>query len=273
MKIKSKVLGLILVSMMSVGVVGCSSQNNDASTQNQQQATDEAFVKDFEKAINKRWDEQVKLETKYAKDSKYTEEKYTEDTIKVLENEIATLEKNFEGIKDKDLKKIAKDYIEGAKKQIEAQKTNDYDLQYKYIEESDKLRKPALIAMVEEYSVEIKDAHQQTYKDFKEKATVINKENEAKSFADKLATEIALEKSTDEFGYNEYTSVVENTSELEFTSLSFKVQYKDADDVVIGDDIIYLENFAPGSKQKIKLTPFEEGVESVVISTDWFETK
>lgn len=259
--------------IISVGAVGCSNKNNNNSTQNQEQATDESFIKDFEKAINKRWDEQNKLEEKYAKDSKYTEQKYNEDTIKVLENEIATLEQNLEGIKDKELKIAAQNYIEGTKKQIDAQKTSDFDLQTKYLEESEQLRKPALIAMVEDYGVAIKDAHQQTYKDFKEKATVINKENEAKSFADKLATEIKLEKSTDEFGYVEYTGVVENTSEVDFINLSFKVQYKDADDIVIGDDIIYLENFAPGGKQKVKLTPLEEGIESIVISTDWFETK
>lgn len=273
MKIRSKVLGLILVSMMSVGVVGCSSSNSNTSTQNQEQATDEAFIKDFEKAINKRWDEQNKLEEKYAKDTKYTDTMYKEDTIKILENEVAKLEKNIEGIKDKDLKTVGQNYIEGTKKQIEAEKTNDFELQSKYLEESEKLRKPALIAMVDEYGVVIKDAHQQTYKDFKEKATVINKENEAQAFADKLATEITLEKTTDEYGYVEYSGIVENTSELDFTNLSFKVQYKDADDVVIGDDLIYLENFAPGSKQKVKLSPFEEGVESIVISTDWFETK
>ena len=273
MKIRNKILYMILVAIISVGVVGCSSQNNNGSTKNQEQATDEAFIKDFEKAINKRWDEQNKLEQKYAKDPKYTDKMYNDDTIKVLENEIATLEKNLEGIKEKDLKATAQNYIEGSKKQIDAEKTNDLDLQSKYLEESEKLRKPAIIAMVEDYGVVIKDSHQQTYKDFKEKATVINKENEAQSFADKLATEITLEKSTDEFGYVEYTGIVENTSELDFTNLSFNVQYKDADDVVIGDDIIYLENFAPGGKQKVKLTPFEEGIESIVISTDWFETK
>lgn len=60
--------------------------------------TDEAFINDFEKAINKRWDEQNKLEKKFNTNTTYTEDKYTEDTIKILENEIATLEKNKEGM-------------------------------------------------------------------------------------------------------------------------------------------------------------------------------
>ena len=273
MKIRSKIFSLILVSMISVGVVGCSNTNNNSSNQNQDVATDEAFISDFEKAINKRWDEQDKLEKKFNTNTTYTDEQYTEDTIKVLENEIATLEKNKDGIKDKDLKKIADDYIEGVKKQIEAQKTNDFDLQLKYQEESDKLRKPSLIAMVDDYGIKIKEQHQQNYKDFKEQATIINKENKAQEFADKLAREMVFEKATGEFGDVEFTSVVENTSDIDFTNLSYKVQYKDKDGVVIQDDLIYLENFEVGAKQRVKLTPYEDGIESIVVTTDWFENK
>lgn len=274
MKIRCKVLGLILVSMISFGVVGCSSTNNEGTTQTQtqEQATDEAFIKDFQTAINKRWDEQDKLNKKAESNSNYTDDQYAQDTAKVLQEEIATLDKNYEGIKDKDLKKIATDYIDGNKKQLEANKTKDIDLMYKYIEESEKLRKPALIAMVDNYGVKINDAHQQTYKDFKEKATVINKENEAQVFADKLGSEMVFAKEKDEYGDVIFTSLVENTSELDYKTLSYKVQYKDSDGVVVADDYINLDNFAPGSKQKVKLTPYEKGVEIVVITTDWFET-
>lgn len=273
MKIRSKMLGLILVSIISFGVVGCSNQNNNSTNQNQEVATDEAFIKDFESAINKRWDEQDKLEKKFNTNTTYTDEQYTKDTVKVLENEIATLEINKEGIKDKDLKKIADDYIEGVKKQIEVQKTGDFELQNKYQEESDKLRKPALISMVDDYGIKIKESHQQNYKDFKEQATVINKENASQEFADKLAREMVFEKSTGEFGDVEYTTIVENTSDIDFKNISYKVQYKDKDGVVVQDDYIFLENFEVGSKQKVKLTPYEDGTESIVVITDWFESK
>lgn len=273
MKIRSKVIGLVVLSIISVGAVGCSNQSNNSTSQNQDVATDEAFISDFQKAINKRWDEQNKLEKKFNTNTNYTDAKYSEDTIKVLENEIATLEKNKEGIKDKDLKKIADDYIEGVKKQIEAQKTGDFELQSKYLEESDKLRKPALIAMVDDYKIKIDDNHQQTYKDFKEQASIINKENASQAFADKLATEMAFEKTTDEFGGSEFSTIVENTSDIDFVNISYKVQYKDKDGVVIQDDYIFLENFEVGAKQKVKLTPYEEGVESIVVKTDYFETK
>lgn len=272
MNIKKKAYALALVGVLSLGVVGCS--NNDGQPAgNEEVATDATFIKAFEKAINKRWDEQVKLEKKFAKDTSYTEEKFVEDTIKILEDEIEGLEKNQSGISDKELKKISEDYIEGVRKQIEANKTQDFELQSKYIEESDKLRKPTLIAMVDEYEVAIKEEHMQTYKDFKEQALVINKEVESQAFADKLAMEMAFEKTTNEYGDVEYTLIVENTSDFDFENISYDVQYKDADGVVIGNDFIYLEKFYKGAKQKVTLRPYEEGIESLVVTTDWIDVK
>lgn len=270
--LKKKVLGLVLISTISLGIVGCSDQGN-STQQNQDIATDEAFISDFEKAINKRWDEQDKLEKKATNSMNYTEEQYRKDTMKILEEEINTMKKSIDGIKDKDLNKIGNDYINGVKKQIEAQKTQDIELMDKYIQESDKLRKPALISMVEEYKIKINEDHQQVYKDFKEQATVINKETESKKFADQLAREVTLEKSTDGFGETVFSGILENTSKIDFKTLSYKVQYKDAEGVVIGDDFIVLDNFAPGAKQKVELMPYKDGADSVVISTDWFETK
>ena len=84
---------------------------------------------------------------------------------------------------------------------------------------------------------------------------------------------MTFEKKTDEFGYVEFSTIVENTSDIDFKNLSYNVQYKDKDGIVIGDDIIFLENFDAKSKQKVKLSPFEEGVESIVVTTDWFENK
>lgn len=266
---KKKILSMATILTLTLGIVGCS------PNENAQEELDgnEQFIQTFQTSINKRWDKQAQLDEKYKKDTTFTEEDYTKEIIKVLEEEVSALEEKQNNIEDKDLKSYAQDYIEGVKKQIEANKTNDYELQDKYIQESDKLRKPALIALVDDYGVKINEEHEQTYKDFKEKATIIKKENESQDFANKLATEMEFEKTTDEFGYVEFTTTIENTSEFNFKNLSYNVQYKDKDGVAIGNDIIYLENFNKDSKQKVKLSPFEEGVEDIVITTDWFETE
>lgn len=266
---KKKILSLVIILTFTLGIVACSSNGKTQEKLN----GDEAFIQTFQTSINKRWKNQEDLEKKYEQNVAFSEEEYTEETIKVLEEEINALEEKQNNIEDKDLKSYAKDYIEGVKKQIEANKSDDYELQDKYIQESEKLRKPALIALVEDYGVKIGKEHEQTYKDFKEKATIIKKENESQSYADKLATEMEFEKTTDEFGYIEFKATVENTSDFNFKNLSYNVQYKDKEGTVLGNDIIYLENFNKNSKQKIKLSPVEEDVEDISITTDWFETE
>ena len=114
---------------------------------------------------------------------------------------------------------------------------------------------------------------QQLYKDFKQQATVINKENDAQSFAEKFAQEIVFEKTTDEYKNDMYTAIVENTSDIEFNSLSYDVQYKDADGIVIGNDYINLENFTLGSKQKIELTYVPENTANLELTLNYLELK
>lgn len=150
------------------------------------------------------------------------------------------IEKSLASVEDKELKELGNKYVEGAKFQIEMFKTNDWELQIEYSEKSELLRKPALIKLVDEYNVEIKEEFQQTYKDFKEQATVINKENEAHKYAENLALETVFEKTTDEYGDLMYTAIIENTSDIEFESLSYDVQFKDNDGIVVGTDFFIL---------------------------------
>ena len=186
---------------------------------------------------------------------------------------MATIEKSLANVENKELKELGNQYVEGAKFQIEMFKTSDWELQLEYSEKSEKLRKPALIKLVDEYNVIVEEEFQQTYKDFKEQATVINKENNANSFAEKFAHEIVFEKTTDEYGDHMYTAIVENTSDIEFESLSYDVQYKDSDGIVVGNDYINLENFTPGTKHKVELKYLPENTANFELSLDYLTLK
>ncbi|MEY8742003.1 hypothetical protein AB9M62_21245 [Bacillales bacterium AN1005] len=70
---------------------------------------------------------------------------------------------------------------------------------------------------------------------------MINKENDANNFAEKLAQEIVLEKKTDEYGDFMYTSIVEDTSDFEFDTLQYDVQLKDSDGIVVAMSIFILK--------------------------------
>ena len=259
-----KAISIFLVMLMIVSVLGCTKQSGETEKET---SPDDVFIEEFSKAINKRWKEQDKLA-----ESLSTEE-YNEKNVEILEEELETIEKSLANVEDKELKEIGTQYVEGAKRQIEMFKTTDVDLQLKYSEESEELRKPALIKLVDEYDVKIDEENQQIYKDFKEQANVINKENEANTYAEQLAQEITFEKSVDEFGDVTYTAIVENTSEIEFDTIQYDVQFKDGDGVVVGNDYIFLENFTPGTKQKVELIFAPEEAETLAISLDYLVLK
>lgn len=261
-----KFISLFFVLLIVVGgLLGCSNQPEKAK---EKKSPDDVFIEAFSKAINKRWAEQDKLV-----ESEVEDKEYYEKNVEILEKELETIEKKLANVEDKELKELGNQYVEGAKFQIEMFKTTDPDLEWEYSEKSEQLRKPALIKLVDEYNVKIEDEFQQTYKDFKEQATVINKENDANSFAEKFAQEIVFEKTTDEYGDPMYTAIVENTSDIEFASLSYDVQFKDSNGIVVGNDYISLENFTPGTKHKVELTYLPENTDTLELSLNYLELK
>ena len=264
----SKLVSLLLSGLISVSMVGC----NNKTTQ-EDVSGDDVFLECFEDAINERWTNGDIIEDKF-EEGKFTEEEYYNKVIENIQEEINSLEESKFNIEDKDLEKIVDNYIQGNKLQIECFKTENIELQSKYYEESNDLRKPALVSLVEDYCVEIDEGHQQTYKDFKEEATIINKEKDAQDFADKLASEMVFESTKNEWGDLEFIAIIENTSEINFKTLQFQVNYKDADGMVVGNDYISIENFDANTKQKVTLMTYEiDDIEKIVVTTDYFEIK
>lgn len=262
-----KIVRLFLGVLIVIGVLGCSNQAKEVGVHEEKINSDDVFIEEFSRAINERWAAQDKL------DENESEAVYFEKNVEILENELGIIKQSLADVESKELKELGSQYIEGAEYQIEMFKTTDWDLQWDYNEKAEQLRKPALIRLVDEYNVIIEDEFQQIYKDFKEKSTVISKENDAKNFAEKLIYEITFEKTTDGYGDNIYTTIVENTSDFEFENLSYNVQIKDSEGVVISNDFIYLENFTPGTKQKVELLYLPEDTETLELSLDYFAIK
>lgn len=262
-----KIVRLFLGVLIVIGILGCSNQAKEVGVHEEKINSDEVFIEEFSRAINERWAAQDKL------DEYENEAVYNEKNVEILENELEIIKPSLTSVESKELKELGSQYIEGAEYQIEMFKTTDWDLQWDYNEKAEQLRKPALIRLVDEYNVIIEDEFQQIYKDFKEKSTVISKENDANNFAEKLIYEITFEKTTDDYGDNVYTTIVENTSDFEFEYLSYDVQVKDSEGVVISNDFIHLENFTPGTKQKVELLYLPEDTESLELSLDYFAIK
>lgn len=239
--VKKIILSVVSTICVASLVVGCGANNKKVE---KEISGDEKFIIEASKAINKRWDSQEKGEKE-----NYTTEQY----IKILEDENKSLEAAKETIENKEMLKEVESYIEGNKKQIAGSKTQDEELSYKYSEESEKLRKPALINLVDKYGMTINENNKQIYTDFKAKASIINKETEGKEFAEKLATEIEFSKGQ-EYGIIKYEAVVENTSDFDFQSISYIVDFLDSDGVVVDSDTLYVDNFNKGTKKKVEVS-------------------
>lgn len=255
-----KKISAIIICLFSLFFVACG--NSSSADQNNVDGN-QKFIEVASKAINGRWDEQEKKE----KSASYSQEDY----IAIIEKENEKLEGALQEVDNQELLKAGKDYIEGNNMMVEANKTTDDTLMYEYIEKSESLRKPALIKMVDDFGLVIEEKNEQIYKDFKAKATVINKENEAKKFAENLGTNIKFEVSK-EYDWSKCVAVLENTSEFDFQDLAYTVQFKDKDGVVIDTGYLNLSNFSKGSKQKVE-TSTDEDYSTISVELEYFNLK
>lgn len=74
----------------------------------------------------------------------------------------------------------------------------------------------------------------------------------------------------------EEMTVLDNVSFISISDsdgLSYDVQLKDSDGIVVGNDFIHLENFTPGAKHKVELLYVPEDTETLELSLDYFAIK
>ena len=266
----NKIVGLGLSLVLSLGcLVGCNKTEEEKMIDN-----NEVFVEKFSKALDKRWDITSEADENLNQ-GKITENERNKISIDAIQEEIDSTEEALLKVTDEELKEVAKDYVEGDKLQIKYLNATDVEMAWDFYEQSQRLRKPSLIILVEEYGVKVNEEHIDTYNAFKEEATLINKEEEAKKVLDKMATECLVEKKTDEWGAVEYEIIFENNSEINFKDIEYQVNYKDKDDMVVGSDFIFLSNFNANTKQKASLYPYEnvDDIESIVLTANYYEVK
>lgn len=265
MKIK-QLLIIIIMIISSVGLVGCSSTMDEIAT------NDEEFIEAFEKIVNSSLEQQWKLWNDFEKYSAYSQDDYINEMTDVLQMEIYNLENNKIAIQDEKLEYIVDEYIKGVNKQIEAINTPVQEAAY-CNKQANILIRESLLEMIDEYEIKIKDCNEEIYNEILDDVIIVEKENKPQSFVDKLAKEAKLKMTKDNFGDIKFLASLENTSNLNFKNLSFKVEYKDRSGEVVSHDYITLKNFTPGDIKKIKLIPYENTVVSVDLVSDWYETK
>ena len=51
------------------------------------------------------------------------------------------------------------------------------------------------------------------------------------------------------------------------------MQFKDSEGIVVGNDYISLDNFTPGTKQKVELTYVPDEAKTIQLSLDYLDLK
>ena len=265
-KIK-QLLSIAVMVSLGVSFVGCSRTMDGVAVDEQE------FIKVFEETINRSFERQTNLWDDFEKYSSYTKENYKNEMKKVLQNEIDTIDDNKEAIINDKLKRAVEVYVEGVNKQIESINATEEETAYKYEEEANELRKESLLLMVENYGVNISEKNKQIYNEILENVIRVEKENKPQSFVEKLANDVKLKMAEDNFGDVNFLALFENTSNLYFKNLSYKVEYKNERGEIVSHEYISIKDFTPGDTKKIKLTPYQNEVVSADLFIDWYETK
>jgi hypothetical protein len=231
----------ILMTVLSLSLVGCSSKEEEIITQ------DANFVKSIEKATQDRWD--------YANDVESGEIAindnldYLTELVKKESDELYQyIDAEFSDVR---LKKLAMDYINGVKAQEEALKyyIADYSKYDSKWLEGYNLRSTALVELVEEYGINVDEKE---LEELKNNVLVITENKELEESIEAMVSSIEFTLDKKEYGFTYYSAIVENTTDLKFDSFSLDLSLLDSDGVVVDTEYVFASNWKQGQKYKFE---------------------
>lgn len=227
-------------------VTGCGNEEINEESNNTKLNVDTEFIKDLEKSTEARWDKTAEsdqeLNLTWEEELNYLESFVQAEAEIIYKYE----EKKFN---DPRLEKLAKDYVEGVKLQ---EKSLDYATrdEFKFYEDWDKgadIRSVALTELVDDYGVNVDENNM---KELRRNSQLVEEEKEREKAIDEMLEGIEFKIDSDEYDWKEYVAVVENTTDIEFSSFDLEIKLIDEDDVTIDHHYAYANNWQPGEKVK-----------------------
>lgn len=238
---KKILIGLIVI--LSLGIVGCSGTNKTEEPQPQ----DSKFVKSLEKATKERWNyvEKVEKGSITVKDDL----EYLKECVKKESDELYQyLDAEFTDVK---LKKLATDYINGVKAQEESLKyyTSDFMKYENGWKEGYDIRSVSLLALVEEYGLKVDEKQ---FEELKTNSQIVEENKEIENAINAMVGGINFEQEKEEYGWKDYSAIVENTTDIKFDGFDLEISLLDKDGVVVENQYSNATNWKPG--QNVKFT-------------------
>jgi hypothetical protein len=246
MKRSKKKLIITVLLLCVTFLIGCS--NNESVEAKKIKTVDETFLKDIVKSTDKRW--------KYVDDVtnekiKVTDEKeYIQKTVS-LEADIL-YKYNDSLFDDARLEVLAKKYIDGVKKQEEAIKYINVDLEkYEQLHgDGYNERATSLLSLVDEYGIELDE---KGFEDLQTNAQLIKEEKQINLKIDEIVRNIKFEKTKSEYDWSTFSAVVENTSGVSLEGFNLAINLLDKDGIIIETTSAYYSNvWKPNEKIKLE---------------------
>ncbi len=241
MKLK-KIMGALLATTL---LFGCSSNQENKTP------TDEDFVLNVAKGLEARWDLNDQDDTDSMSTSKL--QKAYRSYIKAEKDQVGKLSKYK--FKDKELKSIAEQYINGLELQEEGIQyvgTDNYSDQQKTWTLGYNYRIVSITKMAEDYGLTVDSKYQETLDDMIAEEPTAKRDVDIQDFVNNLQATLTYtkdESQSDEY-HNSYTAIIENTTDYTINSMDLQLDFLDASGVTIGQSNDYLNDIAPGSKMQ-----------------------
>ena len=275
-KIANVVLGgLALLLLLS----GCTDNNSvDKEKEDEEeivQYADEAFIKDMSKGLQERWKLTEKDEEKEGyEDSLVNSEEYKNMMISYIDAELDIIGKyTDEKFENSNLKELAIKYINllNQHKEICQYITVDYA---KYEEEFTPVyneRSKVISQMVADYKMTVSEEYQSTLDDFLAKSTLVKEEEAQKEEIEKMIEAVTFELTNDDgYGWRTYQGIIENTTGIDFSNMSFSINLLDSDGVIVETTYDQIATFGRGAKARLEFMTDKEFI-STQITADWWE--
>jgi len=229
------VLGMIVI-IISVGLMGCG------------QNTDDAFLKSMAQGLESRW---TIVDADLANKDLVTTQRTYLGYVNAELDQIAKYKTlDFE---DATLGEKAKEYIailEKAKKTLDYYEKNPDQFVTEWSAASNE-RSIIIYEIYQKYGLEISEKHQSTLDSFITEAKLTIALN-------KIVYGAEFKKISDEYDWVKYAAVLETTTDTSFDNFEIDLNLVDAEGVVISSESVTSENWSSGGKNRFEIETDEK---------------
>lgn len=232
-KRKNYLIGIIIMIMIILST-GCTNNKYE------QTPKDKRFLNDIETSIKERWGNSNKVELDFEKYKQLVED----EEKRLSQYEDAT----FSDIR---LENIAKDYLQGVKKQKEALNymMTDFNKYNELWNQGMADRFNQIDILVNEYGIKV---DKEILEEMRGNTKAINEENEIGTKVEELASKIKFQEEEALDNWRTYSAIVENDTGINFKYFNIKAKLLDSEDTVIETAYSNADNWQIGEKIKFK---------------------